>query len=110
MCISRNVGWMTRCSGQKFAQLLKLLQRRDGLTQYENFTRTKSFIRFGIISVTLTPEMQVYVLIISCLVHTSGDASLLQALTGMFADGKNQVIMHRFGSNYPMTTPAGKIK
>src|SRR5665647_1104010 len=60
----------------------------------------KLFIHFGIISAMLMAEMQVYVLIIFCLVHTLTIASLLPVLTGMSVVGKRPVTMPLFGLNW----------
>src|SRR5258708_8742924 len=93
MFTNLNGGLMMHCSGPKFVSPSKHLLTRGGPTLYGNFIPTKRFIRFGIFSVMLMAAMQVYVLIISCLVRISAADSLLPVSTVMYADGKKQPTM-----------------
>src|SRR5712671_5947519 len=100
MYISRSVGWMMHCSGRNHVLLLKNWWRRDGQMLYENFTPTKRSIHFGITSAMLMVVMLVYASIISYLVRTWINVSLVLGLTVMFADGKKQAIMLLYGLNW----------
>ena len=100
MFTNPSVGWMMHCSGPKHARLSKHWLHRVGRMQYENCTRRRRFIRFGIISVMPIPATQVYVLIISCLARPSANASRLPGWTARCVDGKKQATMPRYGLNW----------